>query len=621
MPALRIALGLALALLLGAAPTALARPAERILDFLSDVELRPDSALDVTETIQFQVTGAAIRHGINRDFPTDYRGRWGLRSTTGFALQDVRLDGDRVYYETSRLPNGVRIHIGDPNVLVPPGVHTYKIRYFTWWQVAFRPDADRLDWNVTGNGWEFPIDRAELRLHGPQRLLWHDVHYSGPQGNWATGARVVAQQPGFLDVATTQPLSYHEGLTVAASFPKGLLQEPSALRVAAHRAADNLALFPSLLGLLGVAAYVGWLFLYGAKRPPAAIIPRFAPPNGFSPAMVGYLEDRGYSDRDFSAGIVSLAVARHLKLNHADKTYRLVRQPGGQPVPELEARFEGVLFGGADELSIAAENQSRIAAARSALRTLLEHAMMPALLYREPRNVVPAVLIAVGSAVLTGAALALQYGAFAAALMLMIGLSLAGALLLVQPALSRARGRKVAAVAGVLLLVPGLSIANTSGLSAALVAGFLAATAAIAALSFRRLTVPTQEGWRRRDEIEGLKLFLGVAEADRLRVLNPPDFTPALYEKLLPYAIALGVEMVWSKRFAAALAASQTEYQPDWYDGSHPWNRTDASDFSSDLGGGLAGAVAAAASPPSSGDGSSDGGSGGGGGGGGGSGW
>jgi hypothetical protein len=104
--------------------------------------------------------------------------------------------------------------------------------------------------------------------------------------------------------------------------------------------------------------------------------------------------------------------------------------------------------------------------------------------------------------------------------------------------------------------------------------------------------VPTTEGWKRRNEIEGLKFCLGVAEADRLRVLNP-----ALYERLLPYAVALGVEMVWSRRFAAALAASQIQYQPDWYDGSHPWNRSDTADFSSDLSGGLATANAAASTP------------------------
>ena len=112
---------------------------------------------------------------------------------------------------------------------------------------------------------------------------------------------------------------------MAAFFPKGVLQQPSQVQVAAHWIGDNLALFPSLLGVVGVGFYVGWLFLYGAARPPAVIVPRFAPPSGFSPAMVGYLEDEGLSDRGFSAGIVGLAVARHLKLIHGEGT------PAGAP--------------------------------------------------------------------------------------------------------------------------------------------------------------------------------------------------------------------------------------------------------------------------------------------------
>ena len=115
--------------------------------------------------------GTQIRHGINRDFPTDYRGQWGSRSTTGFVLEEVRLDGDAVPTQLSRLENGVRIRIGDPDQLVPHGVHTYTIRYLAWWQVSFRSDRDGLDWNVTGNGWTWPIDRAELRLRGPEGLV------------------------------------------------------------------------------------------------------------------------------------------------------------------------------------------------------------------------------------------------------------------------------------------------------------------------------------------------------------------------------------------------------------------------------------------------------------------
>jgi uncharacterized membrane protein YgcG len=622
MGAIRITLALAL-LLVGATSTR--AQTERITDFVSDVAIQPDGRLDVTETITFEVLGTQIRHGINRDFPTDYQGWRGSHSTTGFALQDVSFDGDTVPTQQSRLPNGVRVRIGDPDRLVPTGVHTYTIHYLTWWQVRFGLDTDGLDWNVTGDRWEWPIGRAELRLCGPEGLVWHNVRtFTGRQGSYAEDARVIAQTPGLLNVVTRGPLGLHEGLTVAASFPKGILQQPCDLQIAAHWVGDNLALFPSFLGLVGISVYIGWLFLYGTARPPGVIVPRFAPPSGFSPAMVGYLEDKSLSDRDFSAGIVGLAVARRLKLINDEGTYRLVRQQGGQAVTNVELQFEGALFRADDELCILQTNHNRITDARTALGDFLRRAVMPALLYKEPRSVRPALALAIGAILLTIAALAIEFGAFAVALAFLICFAVVGALLLVLSARSGGRGRWLPAVVGMPFLVIGLSVAGTSGLWLFLVALFVSTTAALAAVSYCRLTVPTIEGWKRLDEIAGLKLFLGVAEADRLRLLNPPDFTPALYEKLLPYAIALGVEMVWSRRFGAALAAAQTEYQPDWYDGSNTLSHCDVSEFGSGLGAGLATAITAAATPPSSSDGSSggsDSGSGDGGGGGGGSGW
>jgi hypothetical protein len=635
--AARIALALAL-LVLGA--TAARAQTERITDFVSDVEIRPDSRLDVTETITFRVTGTQIQHGINRDFPADYRGLWGSRSTTGFVLEEVQLDGESVPTQPSRLKNGVRIRIGDLDRLVPPGIHTYSIHYLTGWQVSFRSTEDSLDWNVTGNGWEWPIDRTELRLHGPEELVWNSVRlFTGPPGSRAGDARIIAQEPGFLDVVTTRPLSLHEGLTVAASFPKGVLLQPSQLEAAAHWAGDNLALLPSFLGVVGIGFYVGWLFLYGAARPPAVIIQQFAPPLGFSPAMVGYLEDRRLSDRDFSAGIVGLAVARRLKLIHHDGIYRLVRQQSGRPVTDLEAQFEGALFRGGDELSVSATNCFLISSARTTLKNLLRRALMPALLQKASGNGWPAVAFAAATIGLTAVALVVEFGTIPKPLGFGIG-SVLGAFVVFLAVKGGCYGWRLvphygwmrsfqrhswrqrcsAAAVGLMLLVAGFSVDDTVSLSLFLVALFVAATVVLTAVSFRPLIVPTAEGWKCRDQIEGLKLFLSVAEADRLRVLNPPDFTPALYEKLLPYAIALGVEMVWSRRFAAVLAASQIEYQPDWYDGSHPWDGSGVSEFSSDLGGGLAAAIATASTPPSS-SGGSSGGSGDGGGGGGGSGW
>jgi uncharacterized membrane protein YgcG len=144
---------------------------------------------------------------------------------------------------------------------------------------------------------------------------------------------------------------------------------------------------------------------------------------------------------------------------------------------------------------------------------------------------------------------------------------------------------------------------------------------------------PTEQAAKLLAQIRGLKLFLTTAESDRLKMLNAPDITPAVFERLLPYAIALDCEDAWSKRFEAAAAAAgmsaQTThgYEPSWYSGTD-FSHLGTAAFAASIGSSLASASASASYTPSSGgssgfsSGSSGGGfSGGGGGGGGGSGW
>jgi hypothetical protein len=132
----------------------------------------------------------------------------------------------------------------------------------------------------------------------------------------------------------------------------------------------------------------------------------------------------------------------------------------------------------------------------------------------------------------------------------------------------------------------------------------------------------TVEGRRLKDDIEGLRQYLGVAERDRLAQLKTPELTPQEFARLLPYALALDVEKTWADRFAAvagsaAVAAAVASYYHSDSGGSFG----SVGDLGSSLGD-LGDAVSAAATAPGSSSGSGGGGSsGGGGGGGGGSGW
>ena len=167
---------------------------------------------------------------------------------------------------------------------------------------------------------------------------------------------------------------------------------------------------------------------------------------------------------------------------------------------------------------------------------------------------------------------------------------------------------------------------NAPGIANLFLLGALFACGAIVGLGFPLLKAPSRSGRKIMDQIEGFREYLGVAEEDRLNALNPPEKTPELFERFLPYAVALDCQNAWAAKFAGVLAAAGTAAAATaWYVGSRDWS-SDPVSFADHLGSDLSQTISSSSTAPGSssggGGGSSGGGSsGGGGGGGGGGGW
>lgn len=125
----------------------------------------------------------------------------------------------------------------------------------------------------------------------------------------------------------------------------------------------------------------------------------------------------------------------------------------------------------------------------------------------------------------------------------------------------------------------------------------------------------TEKGYDVWAQAEGLKLYLNVAEKDRMKFAEAPDKTPERFTKLLPYAIALGVEKQWAKQFEGINIEPATH---NWYHGAHSSSPVL---FTNMLTSSFSTSVSSHTSPPSSSGGSGGGFSGGGAGGGGGGSW
>ena len=139
----------------------------------------------------------------------------------------------------------------------------------------------------------------------------------------------------------------------------------------------------------------------------------------------------------------------------------------------------------------------------------------------------------------------------------------------------------------------------------------------------------TDEGLALRRYLAGLKMYIGVAEAERLQMLQSPEGAEKvkvdasdekqlvkLYERVLPYAVLFGQEKEWSKQLGKYY--EQVGEQPDWYNGQGAFN---AAAFAAGMNS-LSSTVSSASDYSSTSGGSTGGGfAGGGGGGGGGGGW
>jgi Predicted membrane protein (DUF2207) len=165
-------------------------------------------------------------------------------------------------------------------------------------------------------------------------------------------------------------------LTVAASWPKGVVTQPSSAQRSGLWLQDNGPMVASALGLLIVFGYYFYAWRRAGRDPSrGTIVPLFAPPDGLSAAAVRYVRRMGFDDRTFTAAILDLAVHGHLKLAEIDKAMWLKRRTGGKPIAAPEVAAENKLFpGDSTDLELKQKNHGTLEKAHEALSDGLEKA-------------------------------------------------------------------------------------------------------------------------------------------------------------------------------------------------------------------------------------------------------
>ena len=314
---------------------------EKILSFNSDITINPDASMIVSETITIITEGDLIKHGIYRDFPTNYKDIYGNNITVNFEIIKILRDGRTDDYRVESISNGKRIYIGNKNYFLPSGIHTYTIAYKTNRQLGFFKDHDELYWNVTGNGWGFNIDKASAVVHLPPNISSNEINCIAFTGSYGSrdGDYKNSKSISTAVFNTNRILGAREGFTIVVEWPKDFVKEPTAEAKFRFFISDNLDVLIGIISLFIVLIYYLIIWKKVGKDPKkGTIIPQYVPPDNFSPAAMRYIKQMGYDNKTFAASIINMAVKGYLSIKEDDGKFILIKEKAGEEILTTEEK-------------------------------------------------------------------------------------------------------------------------------------------------------------------------------------------------------------------------------------------------------------------------------------------
>jgi uncharacterized membrane protein len=532
MGARRAAAGLAL-FLLAAAPAAAQRTLV-IQSFDAAIDVSADGSILVEERIVPRFTGSW--NGIFRTIPVQYRTPQGLNYTLRLEVRSVTdEEGRELRYESSRERHYRKLKIWVPGAT--DATKTVKVRYRVSNGLRFFEEHDELYWNVTGDEWEVPIESASAHVRLPEGVSGlRATAFRGAYGS--TQQSDVTIEPDGVRVETTGGLGFREGLTLVVGWNPGIVHRPTAAEKTASALYSNLPLgIPPLV-------FLGMLRLWRARgRDPelSPIAAQYEPPDRMTPAEVGTLIDGKPDMRDITATIVDLAVRGYLHI--------------------AETENEG-FFG----LFSSKEYTFTLEKPRNEWSTLKTH----------ERDLLRAMFSGSAESVSLSNLKNKFYKHLPGLRNGLYGMLVSGGFYTGRPDRVRLLYIVGGVVAGGVLAVLGGTIMSALGMqpAAGIVAGILSGI--IIVLFGWFMPSRTIRGTRELEKVLGFQEFLSRVESDRLgRMVK----TPEMFEKFLPFAMALGVEDNWAKAFEDIY-----RQPPSWYTGPGGVHTFRPSTFTNSLG-------------------------------------
>ena len=490
-----------------------------IQSFKSEITVSPDGMVDVTETIQAHFAGAW--NGLYRTVPIQYTTPQGLNySLYVMPVSATDDSGNNLKYETSSENGYLKFKIYVPDAV--DATRTIVLHYRVSDALTFFEDHDELYWNITGNDWDEPVGNVSAVITLPAGTTGlHALAFTGTYGSKSEDARV--QTLGTLvEVQMRRTLEFHEGVSVVVGWDKGFVRARTKTEIALRFLRSN---WPFVIPIITLFVMFWLWYLKGRDPRRKSIAVQYEPPDGMTPGEVGTLVDNSAAMRDITATLVDLAVRGYLTIeekqtshamgliHHSEYTFHLKKKASEWTgLKQHELQLLSALFteGAVDTVSLS-ELQNHFYKNIPGIRDSLFDELLERGYYLHRPDYVRAGWI--------GGALVVGFLFFATGMWTSFAMRQAPTALIVSAILT-----------GLIICVFGWFMPGH-----------------------------TAKGMTALENTLGFEDFLQHVESDRIARIEK---TPALFEKYLPFAMALGVEKNWVGAFGDIC-----KQPPSWYQG------------------------------------------------------
>ena len=523
-----------------------------------DVVVNEDNSYMFVETIK--VNYDSPRHGIYRYIPmTDMDGNTALKVDSMWV--------DDWDYETYEEDSCKVFKIGSGDVTVT-GPQTFRFGYRIRMYDDMDTSGDLLYVDLLPTDWETAIKASTITVKLPKPVDEESIElYASGYGSSETVDNVFWSYDEDSNSVTIEGRRLEKGIgiTMLINLPEGYWVGQM----------NREWMKPAVMGILiGAALLLGILWLlFGRDK---KIIPtvEFYPPEGLTPAEVGFIIDGTVDKKDLVSLIIYYADKGYLSIDQYDKKkFRLTKLKDIDPEEKLFARtlFNG-LFKTGDTVGLDELGEEFGDAYLSSYESLTG-------LYSKKKNrqitlksqvlSVLGIVITAMAAVLT-AAFAAEYNqdggvlSFIGIFFPAILAAIFTIILLVMDSKKYVGGKTGKLVGSAVMWLIDGAVLVLGGICAGRsfensLTGLMFTVCIIAAQLFTvNMMQRTPHSIELMGKILGLKNFIQTAELDRINALVEEN--PSYYYDVLPYAFVMGLTDKWAKNFE-----NITIQSPDWY--------------------------------------------------------